>query len=209
MKRLLTYFLIAPVTFLMIPASAQDSQPPQTIVDATSIKFKLYKLAVSTSADCSSPTTVFESTAGIQSDMLTSPTFGKGKMPSGTYRCMMIEVSKLINTTAGGTCTTPKNNLICSDTQQSKLIDGSAVTCSGGTANDQRVVLYFTTLSAGNTGTRALLPPTSGSDTTSGMVLSNPIVFPTNKKAVLRIVKQMIVDTTCDSATPTISISVP
>lgn len=202
-------FALIAAVLLGAPVFSQDAEPPVTTLDATSIKLRLYKVAVSTNADCTSPTTVFESATGIQSDMLTSPTFGKGKIPSGTYRCMMIEASKLMNTTAGGTCTTPKNNLICSDTQQSKLIDGSAVTCSGGTASDQRIVLYFTTLSAGNTGTRALLPPTSGSDTTSGMVLSNPIVFPTSKKAVLRIVKQMISSATCDSITPTISISVP
>gem|GEM_PF-873440 len=194
---------------LTIPATAQDAEPPVSTLDATSIKFRIYKLAFSTNADCTSPTTIFESAAGIQSDMLTSPTFGKGKVPSGTYRCLIIEASKLINTTASGTCTTPKNNLICSDTQQSKLVDGSSVTCSGGTSNDQRIAMFFNTLSAGNTGTRALLPPTSGSDTTSGMVLSNPIVFPTNKKAVLRIVKQIIASNTCDSSNPTISISVP
>lgn len=197
------------LSFMVLPVTAQDSEPATTTLDATSIKFKIYKFAISTNADCTSPTTIFESASGIQSDMLTSPTFGKGKIPSGTYRCLMIEASKLINTAASGTCTTPKNNLICSDTQQSKLVDGSAVTCSGGTSNDQRVVLYFTTLSAGNTGTRALLPPTNSSDTTSGMVLSNPVVFPTNKKAVLRIVKQMISSATCDSTGTTISISVP
>lgn len=197
------------LTSLALPLAAQDSEPAVSTLDATSIKLRLYKFAVSANADCTNATTVFESSAGIQSDMLTSPTFGKGKIPSGTYRCMMIEVSKLMNTAAGGTCTTPKNNLLCADAQQSKLVDGSAVTCNGGTSNDQKVVLYFTTLSAGNTGTRALLPPTNSSDTTSGMVLSNPVVFPTNKKAVLRIVKQMISSATCDSTTPTISISVP
>lgn len=197
------------LTGLAFSVAAQDSEPPATTLDATSIKLKLYKFAVSANADCTNATTVFESAVGIESDMLTSPTFGKGKIPSGTYRCIMIEVSKLMNTAAGGTCTTPKNNLLCADAQQSKLVDGSNVTCSGGTSNDQKVVLYFTTLSAGNTGTRALLPPTNSSDTTSGMVLSNPIVFPTNKKAILRIVKQMISSVNCNSATPTISISVP
>ncbi len=188
---------------------SQDSEPATTIVDATSIKFKLYKVAFSNNADCTSPSVFFESAAGVQADMLTSPTFGKGKMTAGTYRCLMLEVSKLINTTAAGTCTTPTNNLICTDTQQSKLINGDPVTCTGGTGADQKVVLYFTTLSAGNTGTRALLPPINASDTTSGLVLSNPIVFPTSKKAILRIVKALINSNTCAVSNPTISISVP
>ena len=99
-------FALITALLLGVPVFSQDAEPPATTLDATSIKIKFYKLAVSTSADCSSPTTVFESTVGVQSDMLTSPTFGKGKIPSGTYRCMMIEISKLMNTAAASPCAT-------------------------------------------------------------------------------------------------------
>jgi len=189
---------------------SQDADPatPPTI-DATSIKYKVYKIAMSLSAECTNPVTLLESAAGVQSDLMTTPTFAKGKIAAGTYRCVMVELSKNINTTAGGTCTTARDNLICPDSDTSKLINGTSVTCSGGTGNDQRVVLYYTTLSAQTSGARALLPPLNGTDTTSGVTLSTPIVFPTNKKAAVRINKTFINSGSCaTTGYPTFSISV-
>lgn len=189
---------------------AQDSDPstPAPLLNATSIKYKVYKIALSTSAECTNPVTLIESAAGVQSDLLSTPTLAKGKIASGTYRCIMVELSKIVNTTSTGTCTTAQNNLICADGQDSKLINGTAVSCSGGTGNDQRVVLYYNTLSASTSGNRVLLPPTSAADTTSGVTLGTPVVFPTNKRAAVRINKQVIQDGTCNISNPTFSISI-
>ncbi|WP_157210348.1 hypothetical protein [Turneriella parva] len=168
----------------------------------------MYKIALSTSAECTNPVTLIESAAGVQSDLLSTPTLAKGKIASGTYHCIMVELSKIVNTASTGACTTAQNNLICADGQDSKLINGTAVSCSGGTGNDQRVVLYYNTLSASTSGTRVLLPPTSAVDTTSGVTLGTPVVFPTNKRAAVRINKQVIQDGTCTISNPTFSISI-
>lgn len=135
---------------------------------ATSIQAKVYKLAVAASADCTAPTTVFESTNGVQADLVGKQTFGSGKIANGTYRCVIIEMSKLASVTSA-TCSAPASYPLCSDGQQSKLTSGSNVTCSGGAGNDQRIALYFTTLAATNTGNNVFLPPTSASDTANGI----------------------------------------
>ncbi len=187
---------------------AQDAEPAVEIRDATSIKYKIYKIALSASAECTNPVTLLESPTGVQSDLLATPTFAKGKISAGTYRCVLIELSKNINTTSSAPCTVPRDNLICADNQESKLIGGTPVTCSGGTGNDQRVVLYYTTLSAQTSGTRVFLPPTGAADTTSGVTLTTPIVFPTNKRAAVRINKRIIHSGTCGLDTVNFSISV-
>ncbi len=208
MKLRITLIRAIFLSLVTVSVFGQDAEPAAEIRDATSIKYKIYKIALSTSAECTSPVTLLESATGVQSDLLATPTFAKCKIPAGTYRCVMIELSKNINTTSTAPCTTPRDNLICADSQESKLIAGTPVTCSGGTGNDQRVVLYYTTLSAQTSGTRVFLPPTGGADTTSGVTLTTPIVFPTNKRAAVRINKQIINGTTCGLDTVNFSISV-
>jgi len=212
MKKAKNLFGFVCLAFCISSVVAQDSEPsteePATFLNATSIKYKIYKIALSTSAECTNPVTLLESATGVQSDLLTTPTFAKGKIAAGTYRCVLIELSKIINTAATGACTTAQNNLICADGQESKTISGTPVTCSGGTGYEERVVLYYTTLSAQTSGTRVFLPPTSAADTTSGVTLASPIVFPTNKRAAVRINKQIIHSTTCGLGTVNFSISV-
>lgn len=137
-------------------------------IPATSIQVKVYKLAVAASADCTAPTTVFESTNGVEADLVGKQTFASGKIANGTYKCVIAEISKLVSVTSA-TCTTPATYTLCSDTQQSKLSNGSNVTCSGGTGSDQRIALYFTTLAATNTGSNVFLPPANASDTANGI----------------------------------------
>lgn len=200
-----------PVLCLMLSfeAFSQDAEPAVTINDATSIKAKVYKFAVSTSAECTNPTTIFESASGIEADLITKPSFGKGKIANGTYRCLMVEVSKIVNTTGPGGCTTPKDNLICADGQQSKLVSGTNVTCAGGATSDQRVAIYFNTLSTNNSGNRVLLPPISGTDTTSGVTLNAPLVFPTNNKGSMKIKKSIIKSDNCTLDGVTFSFTSP
>lgn len=204
MKKLILVFSVCLIG--MAPFSAQDTDPTTTIDNATTLKFKIFKLALSTSAQCTSPITVFESTTGLEADLIGKPTFGKGKVPSGTYPCIMVEASKIVNATSS--LCTATNSVVCSDTWESKLINGTSVTCSGGVGNDQRVVYYFTTLSATNTGSRILLPPTGPADTTSGISLASPgIVFPTNKKAVFKVKKQIVNSAGCSVTGPTFSLT--
>ena len=93
----------------------------------------------------------------------------------------MIEVSKIINTAVAvpqGNCnsTTPFDDVICNDGQESQLIDGTPVTCSGDISNDEHVTLFLTTLSAGTSDDKALLPPANSTDTTSALKLLSPFV---------------------------------
>ncbi|MBS0618099.1 MAG: hypothetical protein JSR44_07920 [Spirochaetes bacterium] len=187
---------------------SQDSQPAVSYDDATSLKLKIYKLALSTNADCSAPTTVVDSTSGVQADLVGKQTFASGKIANGTYKCVIAEISKLVSVTSAA-CTTPATYTLCNDTQQSKLSNGSNVTCSGGTGNDQRIALYFTTLAATNTGNNVFLPPTNASDTANGVTLVSPIVFPTNKQGVIKIKKQIVSSACNDIDTPTYGFGVP
>jgi hypothetical protein len=208
MKAIVGYLVFLFATSWLFPVMAQDAEPAAEIRDATSIKYKIYKIALSSSAECTSPVTLLESATGVQSDLLATPTFAKGKISSGTYRCVMVELSKNINTTTTAPCTAPRDNLICAEGQESKTISGTPVTCTGGTGNDQRIVLYYTTLSGQTSGARVFLPPTDASDTSSGVTLTTPIVFPTNKRAAVRINKRVINGTTCGLDTVNFSISV-
>lgn len=162
-------------------------------IDAAVMKFKVYKMAVSTSATCSSPITIFTNADGIEQDMVAGANFGAGRVDPGTYPCVMIEMSKIIKTrpaTTSGFCnsTVEFSDVICNDTPQlSETIAGANVSCSGGITNDQHVTLFITTLSAGNSGNRSLLPPSNGSDTTSGLALTGPFVVTTSKAGALTV----------------------
>lgn len=185
---------------------AQDAEPAPTTYPevASSIKIRVYKLAVSTSAECTAPITVFENAAGVEADLVSKPTFGKGKIPSGTYNCMMIELSKVINVTGQNVCTTPTDKLICPDGTTSQTIGSSTaenVTCTGGTTNNQRVTLYFTTQATRNEAytyeARVLLPPLNSTDTNSGINLPSALVYPSTRRGVLSI-KKSILNTGCN-----------
>ncbi|MBV9946391.1 MAG: hypothetical protein JOZ69_06060, partial [Myxococcales bacterium] len=150
-------------------ALSSTTQAGKGVIDAASIKVTVYKFAVAHGADCASPALVFASDAGVESDLLSNPTFGSGHVDPGTYECILIELSKIIHTSAAttsGTCTAGLEfpDVICHDGQGSALIDGTAVTCAGGQDNPQHVTLFVTTASAGLGGDRALLPPTSSTD---------------------------------------------
>lgn len=191
----------------------QDAEPAGTegvYEDATTLKLKIFKLAIAANADCSTPVTVFESASGVEADLIAKQNFGSGKIPNGTYNCVIIEMSKNITTTAAvSACTTPKASSLCVDSWASKLINGSDITCSGGNTNDQRVALYFTTLATENSGNRIFLPPLSGSDTTSGAKLDAAIVFPSKKKGVLKVKKHIVDTVTCSAAGATFGFGVP
>ncbi|MFO1525169.1 MAG: hypothetical protein U1F16_04245 [Turneriella sp.] len=206
MKRFIQIALIA-CGLMTFSISAQDAEPATSELEASSVLVTVYKIALSTSNLCTSPTVIFQSNSGTQVDIKQVPTLGKGKLANGTYNCLMVEIGKMFNVAASSTqdgnanttCTTTVNRRACADTQPSKLIDGSAVTCQDSQDNSnppQRITLFFTTLSTNTnvstTATNALMPPQTTADTTHAFSLSAPIVYPTNKKARLKLKKKII-----------------
>ena len=206
MKKLYVIAALSALTSLS-PVLGQDAEPAVSELEASSVLVTVYKIAVSTSNLCTSPTVVFQNNSGTQVDIRQAPTLAKGKIANDTYNCLMVEVSKMFNaaaaTTQDGnantTCTTAVNRRICANGQASKLIDGTAVTCQN--AQDasnppQRVTLFFTTLSTNTgvdtSGTNVLLPPSTVADTTHAFQMSAPITYPTNKKARLRLKKRIV-----------------
>jgi hypothetical protein len=189
-------------------AFAQDAEPASVELDAASIVVTIYKVALSTSNLCTNPTVIFESATGVPVDIKQAPTLAKGKIPNGTYACVLVEIGKMITTAASTTqdgnpnttCTTAASRKICADGQASQMINGTAVTCAAG-QDTQHVTLFFTTLSANTavdtSGANTLLPPQSGGDTTHGFNLSSAIAYPANKKARLRLKKKIIASSGC------------
>lgn len=174
--------------------------------DAATMKFTLYKFAVSTSKACTNPITIFESATGVQKDLLEDPTFGSGTVDAGTYPCVMLEVSKIINTSGTTACQTPWDDVICGNGQLSKEINGSNVTCSGDAGNDQMVTLFITTASAGTSGNRSLLPPDDENDTTAGIKLTNAFVVSANTSGTFKVKKTAFITSgTCSTSAPTFS----
>jgi hypothetical protein len=170
---------------------------------------KICNFAVSTSKACTSPITIFSDSAGVERDLLSSPTFGSGSVDAGTYPCILIEISKLIKTTGTTDCTEEWTDMICQDnTQSSKLIDGTSVTCSGGKSNDQHVTLYITTASTGSSGDRALLPPDNETDTTAGLKLTSPFIISADTSGTLKVSPTGFIDKAgaiCGTSAPTFS----
>jgi hypothetical protein len=199
------------VAALLVSASTEAGKGT---IDAASIKITIHKFAVATGKDCSHPTVVFSSDAGIENDLLAGPTYGSGPVDPGTYECVIIELSKIIKTTAqttSGSCTAGLefSDVICRDGQASQLVDGTPVTCSGEDANPQHVTVYITTASAGLGGDRALLPPTSDSDSTSGIPLTAPLVVRGDLPVTLTVDPRQFLDGTgsvCGTSAPSFGV---
>jgi hypothetical protein len=196
---------------LAIPASTAAGKGT---IDAASITIKVYKFGVATGKDCKNPVVVFTSDAGIENDLLSNPTYGAGPVDPGTYECVIIELSKVIKTSAAsgsGSCVQGQqfSDVICNEGQLSQLFDGTPVTCAGGTTNDQHVTLFVTTASVGLGGDRALLPPTSATDTTSGLLLTAPLVVGGDTPVTLTVdPRQFLDDTsaTCTTSAPSFAV---
>jgi hypothetical protein len=192
------HFLLGGIVAAAIAITA-STQAGKGTIDAASLKITIHKFAVATSSDCAHPTVVFTSDAGVESDLLANPTYGSGLVDPGTYECVLIELSKIIKTSAtmsSGSCVQGFEfpDVICRDGQASQLVDGTPVTCSGGDATPQHVTVFVTTASAGKGGDRALLPPASASDTTSGIQLSAPLVVSADRVVTLTLDPKQFLD---------------
>lgn len=62
-------------------------------VTPSAFEMKVYKFAVSTSADCSNPVVVYSNDNPDYADFAKGPTVGTGALADGSYRCVIFEVS--------------------------------------------------------------------------------------------------------------------
>ncbi len=122
-----------------------------TGLDPDSVQLKIYKIAVSESADCSDLIEVFSDDAADYSDFSGNPTLGNGTIPDGTYNCVAIEMSdQVVFTPATSSdslnCVAGEENTIdvCrpDNNGTTLLIDGTESDCTDG---DDRVALYLST----------------------------------------------------------------
>jgi hypothetical protein len=193
---------------------AASTQAAKGTIDAATMTITIYKFAVAPGPDCLNPTVVFSDDAGVASDLLASPTYGAGQVDPGTYECVLIEMSKVIQTSASmssGSCVAASvfSDVICRDGQAAQLIDGTPVVCNGDAADPQHVTLFITTASAGMGGDRALLPPASATDTTSGLALTSPLVVTGDAAVTLTVDPRQFLDGTssvCTTSAPSFGV---
>lgn len=166
-------------------------------LSASSIKMKVYKMAVSTSYLCTNLITVLDNgNTPTEVDFLSNPSLGSGTLADGTYACVVIEVSDNIKFMPS-TDSTSMHCLAASEYTldvcrgdngggSSKLISGATTNCTGttaanntsyGTPGADRVALYISTGSTSVSGTDAFNPPTSASDATHGLKLAAPLII--------------------------------
>lgn len=135
-------------------------------LNASSLKLKVYKMAVSTSANCTSPVTVINNgTSPVEVDVKgANPIFGSGKVPNGTYPCVMMEISDTIKYTgeasASGNCSpaieTSRDLCRLDNAGSTKLLDGSLFNC---TNSEDHVVIYLSTNTLINASGNGFVPP--------------------------------------------------
>jgi hypothetical protein len=165
------------VLFLSLAAAnsfAESTSP-------TSVLIKVYGVAVSTSADCSSPVSIFSSDSGSQVDFVNNPVLGGGDIADGTYRCVMITMSDIITATplaTAGTCTAgvPVTGEVCQNTESTDLLSGSSTSHINCVTGEDRVTLFLDTGTTRVNGGGAFRKPTSTADATNGYKLSSPFV---------------------------------
>ncbi|MEO8312194.1 MAG: hypothetical protein ABI520_13555 [Caldimonas sp.] len=156
-------------------------------LDASSLKLQVYSVMLSTSAQCTSPVTVFSSAAATEVDFLATPTLGSGNPPDATYNCVIIKMSDLIKFTpssTSGLCTagTQYTADVCrSDnggTTQAPDAVGAPNACTGTDAApvSDIVYLYLTTNASAGTGGSTFMQPT-GAASTNGLNLTSALTI--------------------------------
>lgn len=150
----------------------------------SSLKLKVYKFAVSTSPLCTNLMTVIDNGNSPQEvEFIGSVQLGSGVLASGTYPCVVIEMSDNIkyipgsNSSSGSCVASTEYILDVCRTQgmsvySSQLIDGSITTCSSGVADD-RVAMFMST---GSPGTGDSFYPPSAVGVGDGFNLASPLV---------------------------------
>jgi hypothetical protein len=194
MKNIFKCFLVLNCLALLPAAYAVDNAGDIGL-SASSLTFKVYKMAVSTSALCTNLITVVDNgNTPVSVDFLANPDLGSGVLANGTYNCIVIEFSDVLSftpssTSNGGSCVSgvSRNLDICRSDNggSSKLTDGTTTTCTGtnganagvyGTPGADRVAIYLSTgVTSG--GNDAFNPPLTLGVNTHGLNLASPLVI--------------------------------
>jgi hypothetical protein len=166
---------------------SQATYAADTGLSASSIKLKVYKMAVSTSPLCTGLITVLDNgNTPTEVDFLQNPSLGSGSLADGTYPCIVIEFSDLVKFTPSSNSTS--TNCLASTEytldvcraggDTSVLIDGTVTNCTGtsganintyGTFGDDRVAMYISTATTG--GADVFNRPTALGDNAHGLNL--------------------------------------
>lgn len=164
-------------------------------VTPTTVKITVYSMSASLETDCSNALVVKNyGTAGKEFDFAKVPSLGGANVPSGTYKCVILQMSdviKFVPATTEGVCAAGTeytidvcragNGNYTTYTQSgvgTTLTYGSSTGCTGTSsvpAND-RVLLFLSTAStnsAGGGGGEAFVRPVSGAFN-NGFTLTSP-----------------------------------
>lgn len=148
----------------------------------SSLKLKIYKMAVSSSPFCTDLKTVIDNgSTPTEVNFVGGVSLGSGTITNGTYPCIVIEFGSYIKFTPTSDSTSlnckssVENTLDVCQSGTSVLIDGSTTTCAS--SSNDRVAMYLSTASTSTTGSDAFNPPTSASDATKGFKLSSSLTI--------------------------------
>lgn len=176
MKKLLFGFLI------LQTVSAFATPAGDLGLNAHSLKLKIYKMAVSTAADCSSPVTVIDNGLfPIETDVKgENPVFGSGTIANGTYPCVMLEVSDTIKysgqMSTSGNCSpaseTARDLCRLDNAGTTQLLDGSTFSCTDA---EDHVVIYLSTDTAVSPSGNGFVPP-GAPGSQDGAHLGSPLI---------------------------------
>ncbi|MCB0411138.1 MAG: hypothetical protein KDD22_01345 [Bdellovibrionales bacterium] len=150
-----------------------------TGLNASSLKLKVYKFAVSSSPLCTNLVTVVDNgTTPSEVNFIGGINLGSGSIANGTYPCVVVEFSDNIkfvpssNSTSGNCIASTEYTLDVCQSGTSVLIDGTTTTCSNG---DNKVAMYLSTASSSTTGSDAFNAPTQVNDSTKGFNLASSL----------------------------------
>jgi hypothetical protein len=163
----------------------------------SSLRLKVYKLAVSESVNCSDPITVVDNgNTPSFVDFKGTPNLGSGNLVDGTYPCIIIEMADRIQVTpeeGGVVCTTATiTQDLCGDPDDpgsevvgaSTLINGTSVNCRGD--REDKVAMY---LSTSSTCTNFCVDPfkSPASTTDNGILLGSALVVSGSTAGIFKV----------------------
>lgn len=188
--------------------------------DPDYLNLKVYKVAVSENANCTNLKTIMENASPSYEDILPGPTLGQGQVDSGTYNCIAIEMSSVIqyapktnddddgdgtyNCQAGAASQLD----VCSadNSGSTIMIDGTSKNCSNG---EDRITMYLSTSSTSTGGINGVFTPPVDSDwANKGLKLTNALVVDGNTSAKFVVnATSKVVDTgaSCEMQPPLFS----
>ncbi len=170
---------------------ASVASPAKAGVRPATFELEVFRVAVSTSGDCSSPIVTYAAEQPAYVDLMAEPTLGEAHLDDGTYVCLMFEVAPSVvfsPAASDGACVagTPATMSFCEEglvapadggstpdgaATPVRQLDGTTTSCG---ASD-RVVLYLSRWSNGATSEAKpfdpFQPPVAAGDGDHGVAL--------------------------------------